>query len=44
MRSDLKAIEMKKMEGVLLQARDRWPLEGEEVNKYFCNLEKRLIL
>ena len=39
---DVKHIaEKKTTEGVLLRSVARWVAEGEDISKYFCNLEKR---
>ena len=30
-----------KIDGIALRSRARWAYQGEKINKYFCNLEKR---
>ena len=32
------------MEGVLLRSKAKWIAEGEEITKYFCSLEKEIML
>ena len=38
---ELVSLRNKTMEGVLLRSKARWVAEGENISKYFCNLEKR---
>lgn len=40
-KEQLRVIREKRIEGVILRSRARWVAEGEKVNSYFCNLEKR---
>ena len=42
-KAQLELIEEKKTEGIIVRARARWHEYGVKSNKYFLNLEKRII-
>ena len=39
--AELQKMRKTKMDGIITRSRARWVSEGEKINKYFCNLEKR---
>lgn len=38
---ELVTLRERKIQGVILRSRAKWVAEGEKINNYFCNLEKR---
>ena len=40
-KAQLQDIRDKKVEGMIMRSRVKWLKDGEQVSKYFCNLEKR---
>lgn len=38
---EMNNIRKMKMDGIITRSKARWILQGEKINKYFCNLEKR---
>lgn len=40
-KENLVNIRQEKMQGILIRSKARWAAQGEKINKYFCNMEKR---
>ena len=40
-KDELQEIRKTKMDGIALRSKARWASQGEKVNRYFCNMEKR---